>query len=193
MRGAESVVYIQIGIGSQRLGEVGIVLLFFSMEAQVFQQQHLAGLERGGLGLGVFADYVLGHDHFLSQQLAQALGDGSQGQLGHILSGLLEGLLGGGLLLLGGQVGNLGQLLLVQLELGVQHIVGLAHMGAQDHGRAVAEQILDGRQRADDAVFIGDLGAGFLVHGHVEVHADKHFFALYVYVFDGLFHNHSPF
>jgi len=43
VRGAECVVDVNIAQRGQFLGEFGIVLLLLRMEAQVFQQQHLAG------------------------------------------------------------------------------------------------------------------------------------------------------
>ena len=191
MRGAESVVHVQLGIGSQGLGKLGIILFFFLMEAQVFKHHDLAGLESSGLRLGVLADNVLGHDHFLAEQLRQAGGNGSQRQLLDVLLGLFEGGGGGSFLLFGGQGFDLGLFLLVQLQLLIENIVGLAHMGAQDDSRAFVHQILDGGQRAEDAVFVGDLGAGFLVHGNVEVHAHEDFLTLDVYVFDGLLAHNS--
>ena len=64
------------------LGQRGVVLGLARLKAGVLQQQDLAGLEGGGLGLGVGAHHVLGHDDRLAQQLAQAGGHRLQGQLG---------------------------------------------------------------------------------------------------------------
>jgi len=41
-----------------------------------------AGLQGGGFGGGIGADHVGGHDDLAAQQLAQALGHGSQAELG---------------------------------------------------------------------------------------------------------------
>ena len=38
MRGAEGVVHVEVGESGQRLREYGIVLFFFSVEAQVLEQ-----------------------------------------------------------------------------------------------------------------------------------------------------------
>ena len=46
------------------------------MEADVFEQQYFAVLERGRLGLRVRPDDVGGERNFLAQQLGQAFGDG---------------------------------------------------------------------------------------------------------------------
>ena len=77
---AEGVGDIDLRHGGELLGELGVVLLLPLVEAEVLQQHDLAGLEGGGLGLGVLTDDILGEDHVLPQQLAQALGHGSQGE-----------------------------------------------------------------------------------------------------------------
>ena len=82
MHGAESVGHEDLGHVGQGLGKVGAVLLLADVEAQVLQKKDLAGLECGGLGLGVLADDVLGEDHILAQQLGQSLCHRSQSQLG---------------------------------------------------------------------------------------------------------------
>ena len=48
VRGAEGVVDVDLGERGQRLGEGRIVGFFFGVVAQVFKQQHLAGLELAG-------------------------------------------------------------------------------------------------------------------------------------------------
>ena len=82
MHGAESVGHENLCHVGQGLGKVSAVLLLADVEAQVLQQQDLAGLQRGGLGLSVLADDVLGEDDFLTQQLGQSLCHGGQRQLG---------------------------------------------------------------------------------------------------------------
>ena len=42
VRGAEGVVDVDVGVGGERLGEVGVVLLFFRVEAEVLEQEALA-------------------------------------------------------------------------------------------------------------------------------------------------------
>ena len=90
-----------------------------------------------------------GQLHFEAEQLAQALGDGSEG------------------------------ILLVELALRT------AQVGAEDHGRAVLQQVLDGRQSGLDAGLVGD-GAGLFVQRHVEIAANEYLLALDVDVLDGL-------
>ena len=45
MRGAEGVVDVDLAEGGEFLGELGVVLFFFGVEAQVLKQQDLTGLE----------------------------------------------------------------------------------------------------------------------------------------------------
>ena len=63
-------------------------------------------------------------------------------------------------------------------------------MAHQDHGGAVVERVLDGGQRGDDALRIGD-GAGDLVLGDVEIHAHEDAFAGDVEVADGFVGGHG--
>ena len=126
------------------------------MEANVFQQHHFAVLELGGQLVSGFADNVVRHLHLHAQQLAQALGHGTQG------------------------------ILHVKLALGT------AQVRAQNDLCAMLHQVFDGGQSAAQTVLVGnDL---VFVHGHVEVAAHKHFFAVNLNVLDGfLSHNaHSP-
>ena len=80
MDGAKGIGHVHVGQGGQGLGEGGVVGLLALVEAQVLQQHDLAGLQGGGLGLGVLADDVLGKDNLLAQQLAQPLSHGGQGE-----------------------------------------------------------------------------------------------------------------
>ena len=75
VRGAESVVYVHVGKGGQRLGKFGIVLLLFLMEAHVFEEHRLTRLQRRHFGFGVVADDVFGQRHFAAEQLVEAVGD----------------------------------------------------------------------------------------------------------------------
>ena len=81
MHRAEGVGHIHVRQSGQLPGELGIVLLFPGIKAGVLQQQDLAGLQGGGLGLGVGADGVLGEDHGTAQKLGKPLGHGSQRQI----------------------------------------------------------------------------------------------------------------
>ena len=78
---AEGVGHIELCHVCQGFGKVCVVLFFADVKTQIFQQHDLAGLQRGGFSLGVFADDVLGKDDFAAQQLAQTLCHGCQGQL----------------------------------------------------------------------------------------------------------------
>ena len=59
----------------------------------------------------------------------------------------------------------------------VEFTLRAAQVGAEDDLCAMLVQILDGRQRAHDAGFVGDF-AGLLVHGDVEIHTHQYAFAL---------------
>ena len=81
VHGAKGVGHIQFRHVRQLLGEAGVVLLLADIEAQVLQQHDLAGLQSGGLGLGVLTHDVLDEDDLPAQQLAQTLRHGRQRQL----------------------------------------------------------------------------------------------------------------
>ena len=80
--GAEGIVDENIRQGSQRLAQRRVVFGLTLLKAGVLQQHHIAVLQRGGLGLGVLPCHVGSHDDFLAQQLADALGNDFQTQLG---------------------------------------------------------------------------------------------------------------
>ncbi len=67
-------------------GELGALVVglggLAGVEAEVLEEQHLAVLERRGLGLGVVADGVLGEDDVGAEHLAEALRDRREGVLG---------------------------------------------------------------------------------------------------------------
>ncbi len=72
MRGAEGVVHVRIGQGSQRLGEGRVILLLAFVEAHVLQQHHVARLHGIDDLLGALA-HNLGAEHDVApQQLLQA-------------------------------------------------------------------------------------------------------------------------
>ena len=79
MDGAESVGHVDLGHGSQLLSKGGIILGLTLFKAGVFQQQDLTGLQGCGLSLSILTHNVAGEDNFLSQQLCQTGGYGSQG------------------------------------------------------------------------------------------------------------------
>ena len=149
VHGAEGVGDEDVGHVSQGLGKVGAVLLLADIEAEVLKKHDLAGLQSGGLGLGVLTDDVGSKDHFLTQQLAKALGNGGQGQLGLPLA------------------------------------LGLAQVGAGDHGSAVFQQVLDGGDGGNDPLVAGDL-TGLFVLRNVKVAAEKHLLALDVNIINSL-------
>ena len=74
VRGAKGVVDVDIAERGKLLREGGIVRLFLRMEAQVFEQQHLARLQRSRLRLDLRPDAVGRQRHRLAEQLAQPLG-----------------------------------------------------------------------------------------------------------------------
>ena len=173
MHGAEGIGDVNFRHGGHGLGQLGIVLGLALFKAGVLQQQDLTGLEGGGLGLGIGAHHVLGHDDGSAQQLTEALGHGSQGQL---LQGLLPGLLR-----------SLLALFRLLLGVGLKGGGGLAQVRAGDHGSVLVQQVLDGGQSRADALVVGDDAAAVLGQGHVEVTAQQDLLALDVYVPDSFF------
>ena len=82
VRRTERVVDIDFRQRGKRLGEIGVVLGLARLEADVLEQEQLAGLQRRGLGLRVVADDVPGHRDRLAEQLAQAGRHRREGELG---------------------------------------------------------------------------------------------------------------
>ena len=90
---AERVGNVHVRHGGKLFGKFGVVLLLARIKARVLQQQHLARPERGGLGLGVGADGILGKLDRFSEQLGKADGDAAERQVGlgvGVLFGLAE-------------------------------------------------------------------------------------------------------
>ena len=72
MGSAKGVVHKDVAQGGELFGQIGVILLFAFVDAAVFQQHHLAGLNRNAV-------YPMGDQRNLTaQQLAQALGNGGQ-------------------------------------------------------------------------------------------------------------------
>ena len=76
--GAEGVVHVNIGKGGQLGSETGVVLLFFSEEAHVFEQHHIAFGHGCHLGFGFGADAAVGFHYGLAEQLAEAGSNGGE-------------------------------------------------------------------------------------------------------------------
>ncbi|HLO68187.1 MAG TPA: hypothetical protein VK188_14275 [Holophaga sp.] len=79
--GAEGVVHVGVREAGQGLGELLLVLRLALVEAQVLQQQHLARLQGGGLGLHLLAGHAGGQRHVQAQAL-QVRGHGGHAELG---------------------------------------------------------------------------------------------------------------
>ena len=58
MNGAEGIRNVQLCKGSELLGELGIVLLLFLVEAQVLKEQDFAGLKLGSHVFNFLADAI---------------------------------------------------------------------------------------------------------------------------------------
>ncbi len=159
---------------SQSLSKLGVVLGLALVEAQVLKQHDLAGLEGCGLCLCILADGVGRKDDFHAEQFAQALCNGSEGQL---LEGLLPRFLSKGSRILA--------LLGLLFHEGFESGVGLAEVGAGDDCRAVFEQVLYGGESGNDTLVAGDL-TGRLVLRHVEIAAEQDLLALDINIIDGL-------
>ncbi len=78
VRRAESVVHVDVAIRRQRLGELRVVGLLLGMEAQVLQEEDLAGLQATDGVLGADPDGVAGGRDRLTQQGREVLGHRSQ-------------------------------------------------------------------------------------------------------------------
>jgi len=76
MGGAECVVDVQVRQVSQRLGELGIVRFLVPVEAEVLEQDQLAGTELADRVVHAGTERVAGHAHRASQQLRQPIRDG---------------------------------------------------------------------------------------------------------------------
>ena len=183
MDGAESVGHVDLGHGSQLLCEGGIVLGLALFKAGIFQQQDLTGLQGRSLSLGILTHNVAGEDNFLSQQLCQTGGYGSQGQL---LLLLAPGSLG--------EFCGILTLFCLLFDPFVKIRLGLSQVRAGDHRRALVQQIADGGQSGHDALVTGD-GTGLFVLRDIEIAAEKDLLALHIDVADGLFlviHKQTP-
>ena len=69
-------------------------------------------------------------------------------------------------------------------ELFFRPVFGLAQMAAQHHAAAVLDELLNGGQRGNDAVIVGDLA---VLHGNVKITAHQYVFAFDPQVFHSLF------
>ena len=78
---AKGIIHKEICQGGQLLAKLGVVLGFALDIADVLQQHHVPILQAGGLGLGILAHHVSGHEDLLAQKLAQALSHHLQAQL----------------------------------------------------------------------------------------------------------------
>ncbi len=183
MSGAERVVHIHVAEGGERLAELGIPPLFAGGEAGVFEQDALAGFAGGDFCLRVRPDGIGGERHFIAEQFVEPVRDGLQGEFFDVALRLFDIGRGSGVALGFGKGLDCLLLLFVELDLIVEHIVRLTHMGAQDDLRALFHQVPDGGESADDAVFIGDLA---VLHRYVEIAADEDTLAFDVYIGDRL-------
>ena len=183
MHGAKGVGYINLCQRGQSLGKIRVIFRLALFKAGVFQQQHLTGLQNGGLGLRVRAHNVMGELDILPQQLAQPHGHRGQRQL--FLSGLP---------CLAGQLGGIFALFRLLFHPLVIVRLRLTQMGAGNDCRALLQQIPDGGQRGHDALIAGD-GAGLLILRHIEIAAQQDLLALDINVADGflpIIHKQAP-
>ena len=184
VRRAERVVHIDIAIGSELFAEFGISPLFAGIETQVFEQYAFALFERRDFLFCVGTNDVGSESNFIVQKLVEPVRDRFQREFFEIALRLFD-ILGGSLsLIFRGQSLDRLFLLFIEFDLFVEDIVRLAHVRAQNDFRVVLHQVFDGGQRAHDAVFVGDLS---VLHRNVEVHADEHSLAAYIYIGDRLF------
>jgi hypothetical protein len=126
MGAAEGVVDVDVAEVGELLGEVGIVLLLFGMEAEVFEQEGLAGLEVGGHLEGDLSDAIGGEGdvfilvHDVVEQGAEVVDKRAQAHGGNGLA------------------------------------LGAAEVRGEDDLGLVAQGVLDGGQRLADAGVVED-------------------------------------
>ncbi len=82
MRRAEGIVHVDITQGGKFFCECFIVLLFFSMETEILEQQHFTGLQRIHRRPRGFADAVGGELHLFADQGGETFGHRLQRKLG---------------------------------------------------------------------------------------------------------------
>jgi hypothetical protein len=80
VRRPERVVDVGIGVGRQRLRERGVVLLLLRVEAQVLQEQGLAGAEAAHGVLGARPEGIARAGDVEPEERREPLGDGAQPQ-----------------------------------------------------------------------------------------------------------------
>src|SRR5208337_4413293 len=90
MGGAEAVVHVDLLVARELMREVAIVGFLFLVEAQIFEQQRFAGLERVDHFAGVIADAVGRELYFLPEHVGQILGDGLEAEFRGALLGTPE-------------------------------------------------------------------------------------------------------
>ena len=175
MNGAEGVGHINLRQGSQLFGKGRVIFRLALFKAGVLQQQQLAGLQGGSLGGSVLPHHIVGEEHLLAQKLGQPLRHRGQGQL---LQGFFP--------FLPGKRGGVLALLALLFHPFIKVGLGLTQVGAGDNGSAMVQQIADGGQGRYNALVAGD-GAGLLILGHIEITAQKDFFAGNIHIGNGLF------
>ena len=82
MSGAEGIEDEDVAIGGEGLGDLGVVLLLALVEADVLENQDLAGLDRGNGLSGLLAIGVGDEGDVQAGELGKLGGDGLEGELG---------------------------------------------------------------------------------------------------------------
>ena len=80
--GAKGVEDEDVAVRSERLGDLGVVLLLALVEADVLENEDLAGLESLDSGSGLLAVRVGDEGHIKAGKLGELGGDGLEGELG---------------------------------------------------------------------------------------------------------------
>jgi len=80
MRRPERVVDVDVGHVGQRLGEAGVVPLLLRVEAQVLEQEQVAGTQLADRDLDPRAKGVTGHPHVAAEQQAEPIRDRLEAQ-----------------------------------------------------------------------------------------------------------------
>ena len=127
MRGAEGVEHEDVAVGSELLGDLGVVLLLALVEADVLEHQDVTRLDLGNGSSGLLAVGVVNELHVIA------------GKLGELLGGRLERELG------------LGTVALGAAEVAHEHDAGAVLLEVLDGG----DGGLDARVVGDDTVLQG--------------------------------------
>ena len=148
MRGGKGVVHEGIGQPGQPLGQGGVVLLLARVVAGVLEQQDAAIGQRGGGGLGLWPDAVIGPDDGAAEGSGQGFHHGLQRHLRHALAlGAVEMAADDNARALFGQFADGGRQALDPRAVGDPPVAhGHVQVSAQQHPLAAGVEAIEGAE-----------------------------------------------